>query len=224
MRKLKALGLALVAFGAIGAAAAATASANYNIASVAGGTISGTQTNTHEIHLDLGTVKCTSATFTTSQATETADTLTILPSYDGCTLAGVKVTFHLNKCHYLYTKPTTTDALNPPVTTHEILHSKCDTGKEGEENVSAVTIKDKSGLGCEVKIGEQETKGTIMTTNEAAGTVLVESNVEGISYTWTAGCPNAGGKAGSSSNGKYTGGYRLAGKNPKGIAVAVKVT
>jgi hypothetical protein len=221
----QALGLALVVIGAVSAVIATSASANYNIASATGGTISGSQVTTNEFFTDVGTVKCTTATFSASQATETAETLTILPAYSGCTLAGVKVDVHMNKCHILATKTTTTGI--PYInTTHAIGHVKCPTKGLGPTNREDpyISITDTSGLNCDVKVAEQETEGTIMMTNEAAGTVVVESNVEGIAYSWRAGCPNAGGKVGSNTNGKYTGSVRLAGKNSGGTAVAVKAT
>jgi hypothetical protein len=217
MGKLKALGVALVAIGAANAVAATSASANYNIASATGGTVSGSQVATNEFVTTVGTVKCTTVTGSASQATETAETVTGLPSYSGCTLAGVKVNITTNKCHYLSTKPTTTE---PTGTTHAIVHVKCSTAGTN----AFILIKDTSGLGCEIKVAEQEPGGTVMITNEAAGTVFGESNVEGIAYTWTAGCPNAGGKAGGDSKGVYKGSGRAAGKNTSGTTVAVKVT
>jgi hypothetical protein len=217
MRNLKALGLALTAIGAISVVAAASASANYNIASATGGTISGSQVTTNEFVTTVGTVKCTIATFSGSSATETSETETILGSPSGCTLAGVKVAITGGKCHVLATKPTTTE---PTGTTHAIVHVKCPTSGTN----SFILIKDTAGAGCEVKVAEQETKGTVMMTNEAAGTVLVESNVEGIAATWTAGCPNSGGKAGGDSLGQYKGSIRFEGESTGGSNVTVKAT
>jgi hypothetical protein len=229
MRKLKALGLALVAIGAISAVAAASASANYNIASATGGSISGSQTVTNEFVTTIGTVKCTTATFAASQATETAETLTVLPTYSGCTLAGIKVNITTNKCHYLFTKPTTTE---PTGTTHAIVHVKCPTAGTN----AFILIKDTAGAGCEVKVAEQETKGTVMMTNVpehisivegkevlTKDKVSVESNVEGIAATWTAGCPNTGGKAGGDAKGKYLGSVEVEGKSGE-TKVGIKVT
>jgi hypothetical protein len=59
------------------------------------------------------------------QASETAATLTVGALYGECTLAGVKVTVDTSSCHFLFTNPTTTDALNPPYGTHAAMHIVC---------------------------------------------------------------------------------------------------
>jgi hypothetical protein len=219
MRNSLAVTLALFAAGAIAAAPAPSASANYNLASATGGTISGSQVGANEFLTDAGFVKCTTATFGASQATETAETLTVLPTYAGCTLSSFSATVTTSKCHYQYTKPTATDELKSPVTAHAVVNVKCPTAGTN----AFILIKDNVGLGCEIKVAEQETKGVAEMTNEEAGTVLF-GGVEGIAYSWTAGCPGAGGKAGSNTNGKYFGNIRFAGKNSGGTAVKFFVT
>jgi hypothetical protein len=196
MRKFKILGLTVFAVLAISAVAAASASAEYHIASPSGGTINGKQETTNEFFTKVGTVKCTNATFTGSQATETASTLTAHPEYSTCTLAGQKVTINTTGCNYVFQKPTT----SPLSATVQVA---CGTGN--------IIIKDTAGLGCEVKVGTQGPLSSVGFTNQEGGTVLVTAGVTGISYSYTAGCPNSGGSAGSGTTGEYKGTVKVTG-------------
>ena len=218
MRKLKVLGLALVAVCALSALSAASASANYNIASGSGGSITGNQVTSNVFTTDVGNVTCTIVTFTGSQATETAETLTVTPKFETCKLAGQKVTVDPTEgCKFLFEKPTTTE----PVGTTDANVRVCQ-DEEGNPK-GHIVIKDTAGLGCEVTVKPQ-TVGHVMFTNEAAGTVLAEATVTGIHYTWTKGCPNAPkGEPGTNTNGTYTGSVRVSGE-AGGKAVAIKVT
>jgi hypothetical protein len=211
MRKLKALGLALIAICAIGAVTAAQASATYKIKSASGGTVSGTGVTTTEMQTDVGTVKCTSATFTGEMATETTKELLVSPSYSGCSLAGVKVDITIFNCHFIFSATTPT-----PPRWHTLWVFLCTPGW-------SIVIHDTAGLGCEVKLESQEPKGVVQLENEAAGTILASPEVSGIKYSWTAGCPNSGGKAGSNTNGTYKGNIRLSAKNKGGESVGLLV-
>jgi hypothetical protein len=198
MRKLKILAVTAFAVFAISAVAAASASAEYHIASASGGTITGTQQTANEFFTDVGTVKCTTATFSGSQATETASTLTAHPEYSGCKLAGQAVKITTTGCNYEFLKPNT----GPPLTAN--VNVVC-------SGTNVILIKDTAELGCEVKVGSQGPLSNVEFANESGGKVLVTAKVGGIGYNWTAGCPNAGGKAGSNTNGKYTGSVLVTG-------------
>jgi DNA-binding transcriptional regulator YdaS (Cro superfamily) len=216
MRKVKLIGLTVVAVCAISAVAAASASAHYHIASATGGSITGSQLVQNVFTTDVGTVKCNVATFSGEQATETANELTIRPTYEKCNLAGQSVEVNTKECDYLFTEPTTTEGAD---TSHAIVDVKCNAGQ-------AIVIKDKSGLGCEVKVAEQTPEGVVEfknTTEVSPPDVDVESLVTGIHYSWTAGCPNAEKKAGSDTNGTYTGTVTVKGESG-GKPVAISVT
>src|SRR3954453_13126535 len=87
-RKIKALGLALMASLALTAVLASAASAAGTFTSSSTHTIlSGTQTTAHEFSAGsgFGKIKCSTATFagTSSATSETHQTIT--PTYEGCT-------------------------------------------------------------------------------------------------------------------------------------------
>jgi hypothetical protein len=106
MRKLKIL--ALTAFAVLWvSAAAASAFAGYHIASASGGTLPGSRQTANEVTTDVGTAKCNTATFTGSQATETASTSTLHAEYKTCTLSGQKVNITTTKCNYESKNPST---------------------------------------------------------------------------------------------------------------------
>jgi hypothetical protein len=69
-----------------------------------------------------------------------------------------------------------------------------------------IVIKDTAGLGCVVEVGSLAFIPSAGFVNEPFyGQVLVTFELGLFFYNWTAGCPNAGGKAGTAGDGKYTG-------------------
>jgi hypothetical protein len=200
MRKLKILALTAFAAFAISAVAAASALAEYHIASASGGTISASQQTSNEYGTTVGTVKCTTVIFTGSQATETASTLTLHPEYKTCTLSGQKVSISTTGCNLELLKPST-----EPLSAN--LNIVC-------SGSNAITIKDTVGLGCEVKVGSQGPLSKVAFKNETSGKVLVTAEVKGITESWTAGCPNSGGAAGIGTDGTYLGSVLATGSSP----------
>jgi hypothetical protein len=199
MGKLKTWGFAVFAVLAISAVASASAFAEYHIASGSGGTVTGQQLTTNELFTNVGTQKCTTLTFSGSQATETASALTVHPEYSRCTLAGQRINYITTGCNYEFQKPSTGP---PPMADMKIACS----------GSNVILIKDTNGLGCEVKFGPQGPLGDVAFTNNPViggipqtGKVLVTFEIVGLSYTYTAGCPNSGGSAGSGTNGQYKG-------------------
>ena len=214
MRKLKVLGLALVAICALSALASASASAKYD-SEVEHTILSGTQATANTFTTTIGNVTCATATFSGTALTSTkveggftAAEQTVTPTYSGCTLSGLKVTINTTGCTYKFTTP-------------ESLKAKVHV--EG----CTIVIKDTAGLGCEVKVKPQTPTGHVGFTNQGAGKtrdVLVTATVTGIHYTYTAPCPNAGGVAGTEENGTYSGTVTLKGANTAGEQVGIWVT
>jgi hypothetical protein len=218
MRSFKAFSLALVAMFALSAVMASAAFATYD-SEVATTTLNGSQKTENEFTTDVGTVKCKTATFSGTQSgTEvgktgvfTAPTVTVHPTYETCNLAGQSVSITTTGCDYVFATAVSQKAA---------VTVKCETGKE-------IIIKDKAGLGCEVKVKGQSPSGTVAFKTEGAGKtreVLVTSSVTGISYSWTAGCPNAAKKAGSNTNGTYSGSVLEKGTNAAKEQVGISVT
>jgi hypothetical protein len=204
MRKLRILGLIVVAIGVINAAAAAPAFAGYHIAVPAGGWIEGSQQTTNQFTFDVGTAKCTGARLSGNLVGETSSYMTLHPEYTGCTLSGQKVTINSTSCNYEFWPPSTSP-LSAPIVVN------CSFG--------TLLIKDTAGLGCEVKVGSQLLPFSPAGFANESGKVLVTYSVTGMSYSWTAGCPGAGGKAGKDTNGKYTGTVLLASSSGAAISV-----
>jgi hypothetical protein len=108
-RKLKALGLALVAAFAMSAVLASGAQANGTLSAdtgeanvdLTGSLISHNGVTHHSFNTFFGTVTCTNVTFegTTSQG---STELTIIPSYTGCTTNGKPTTITMNGCDYIF--------------------------------------------------------------------------------------------------------------------------
>jgi hypothetical protein len=216
MRKLRAFALAVIAALAIGAVASASAFAGYR-SEIEKTNYSGAQVTQIVFATDIGSVKCTTATFVATEVkgTEkgaknfTAETLSFQPSFSGCTLAGLKVTFDSKSCLEDYTPNTPT----PENKKHFRVDPSCTGG--------TTTIKDTAGLGCELTVGSQTWGGVEKGNNLGSGSTReIEGVLEltEIAYSWTAACPNAGGKAGSKSNGTRSGTIRLKGTNPSGGA------
>jgi hypothetical protein len=204
------LGVIFFAVCAFGTLAVASASASYNIASPTGGTIAGSQVAQNTFVTDIGAIRCATSTLSGSQASESAEELTLHPNYEICSMGGLKTKLSTGSCDYRFSKTFPVEML-----AGASMSIKCSSG--------AIVYKDTMGLGCEVKFPEQTTGGYVTFANEAAGTVLADFHVSGIKYSWTAACPNAGGKAGEASNGAYSGTDRLAGKTPAGAGATITV-
>lgn len=99
-RKLKSVGIAMVAILAMSAVVVAAAQAA-TFTSTKAGAISSEQTTKHEIKTKAGTIKCSSVTFS-GVAALSSSTQTLTPTYSGCLLGGVlEVTVTMNGCDYL---------------------------------------------------------------------------------------------------------------------------
>ncbi|HEY2717088.1 MAG TPA: hypothetical protein VGI73_12785 [Solirubrobacterales bacterium] len=215
MHKLKVLGLALVVIGALSAAAANSACAEYHINNAAGGSITASKKVINEFGTDVGTVKCSVSTFSGSLAAETAAILTVHPTYSGCTLGGLSVTISTAACSFIL-GGTVTPGLTAPVSV------ECGAGN--------IVIRDSLGLACEVKVPTQTPSGGVTFTSVAGGTVSVAAAVSNIKYSWTASCPSKTAAGGTSepvnigSIGTYSGEVTATGTKSGGGAAEIMVT
>src|SRR6201999_1288017 len=104
-----------IALFAIGAVAATSALAGAYHSEIETTNITGTQQTTNEFKTDMGTLKCTTVTYTgqlkgskKAEKDYSAEMLTMSSKYEGCTLAGTKVNVTTTECAYTYTIPTST--------------------------------------------------------------------------------------------------------------------
>jgi hypothetical protein len=199
--KLKALGLALFAALAMSAVAVSSASAKPVIAKagVASGTV------TAEGNEDIFTagagseVKCTSAKYE-GTFTSPSSTLTVTPSWSGCTAfgftahvtdTGCNYLFHLTEAHHPTIPAFTAGAtLECPEPTSHII----------------ITVTSFGSSICTITFGDQSTIQTDLTVTNIAGKpdhLKVHGNLHGIKYRVTTddsfACPSVG----EYSNGSY---------------------
>jgi hypothetical protein len=191
---------------AVSAIAASSAFATYDQAAKTA-TLSGSQTTKNIFTTDSGTVKCTEATFsgngigTTAEPTAGITTfpeVTVHPVYTNCTAFGLAAEVKTTGCNYVFTTATTTTTGS-----HAAVHVECETGKEIEVIAG--------GGACVTKVPAQTPGGVVKFANEPAGKVTATAEVTGISYS-QAGTGCTGGNK-SDTNGTYTGGVLLEGKN-----------
>ncbi|HEX7278555.1 MAG TPA: hypothetical protein VF255_02920 [Solirubrobacterales bacterium] len=215
-RKLKALGLALVAVFAMSALSAASASAVEFHSSVAHTELRGEQhAGEDTFTVNAGTVRCSHATYTGTETSATATTQSVTPAYTGCKAFGfVNTTIDTNGCSYRFdSNGNNVDIICPG---------------------NPITV---TAFNCWVTVGSQENLGTVTYTNVAGQTtknekeevigvheddVTVDVNITGIKYTQHSksfpGCTN-----GTFTNGTYTGSATVRGFNTAGEQVDIWV-
>jgi len=203
-RKLKALGLAFVAVLAFGALSATAASAASFHSEVEHTIIDGAQPVAEDdvFTVNAGTVKCTSATYTGTQSTATNETVTVTPSYSGCTAFGfVNAPIDVNGCTYTF------NAAN------DDLIITCPEGK-------TITV---TAFNCHVDVGSQTIGTGISYHNGGSGKtrdVTATANLSGLTYTQTSktfpGCTN-----GTFTNGTYKGSGTVTGTNTAGEQIGI---
>jgi len=186
-RNLKALGLALVAAGALVALAASSASAiNPQFHSEAEHTIiTGSQEGNNTFVVNAGTVHCSTATFEGTASVKTPASLTIAPNYKSCNLTAItletlEAVVDMNGCHYLFTP-----------------------GGEVHLTCPSAPIRVTAPL-CTVTVHPQTVQKVDYINNGAGSTrnVTVTSTATGLVYTQSSTCP---GGSGTFSNGTYNG-------------------
>ncbi len=201
-RNLKALGLALVAAFALSAIAASAASADFITTNDGTTILESEATETQVFKNGEGVeVKCTAVAVDGSIVGTTAETVTVEPTYSGCTIVIPKVGtvpafVDTEGCHYLFTTVTQ-------------VHILCPTGKK--ITVTAELVKGAKSK-C-LEIGEQTpTTPEVHYINNAKSAnemdTEVESTVSGITY-------NKAGPCGAVENNDatYTGKVTVKGKD-----------
>ncbi len=167
-----------------------------------------------------GTVECTSSSFSGSVSGPEQTSVTLIPTYIGCSAFGFAITqTKTNGCTYRFEVTAEPSAETYTGKPFQII---CPAGKEIEITPTSFGVSV-----CTQKIAEQTpSKGHVVYTNNAELGVqmdyLVNATVEGISYTGTGGaCGNSG------SNATYSGQTTLKGyedeahKLRSGVTVAV---
>ena len=205
IRKLKFLGLALAAVFAMSAVGASAASALVQFHTEgAPVTITANQhEGTNGFDVQFGEVKCTTAKLHgTTQEKTTETTITLTPTYEGCTFAGVATTIDMNGCDYT----AHVHNLGPPYT--GFITIKCVLGSE-------ITVT--GGNKCTVHVPAQTNLGTITYTNTGSGStkeITVHLNgIQNITYTQTKGTAAVGACATMTTGaGKYTGKVTITGE------------
>jgi hypothetical protein len=175
-RKLRVLGLALVAVFAMSVVAASAAQAAQFTSSSAG-PISGEQIGeVNEFTTDVGQVECEIGTFTGTAATA-ASTQTINANYEECLVGGlVPATVSMGTCDYLFKATGKVDVV-------------CGVGGK----ITVLAGK------CTITVGPQTELGNVTYENNGSH-LLVKAAVTGIKYTLDTGCNPTGER----SNGTYT--------------------
>lgn len=195
IRNFKTLGLTLIAMFAMTALSASAASAaefRHEDPEDARVHASNAGEGAHVFTAGLiGNISCSTATFTGTEFLPSPQaTITVVPSYSGCTFLGVKeVKVNMEGCEYRFNTPASEGA----GTFTGSVSILCPAGKKINFEAS----------GCKVEVGEQ-TVSSVTYTNLAGPpkAVTVKSNVTGITYTGSALCPGA---QGTHSDGTYTG-------------------
>jgi len=211
-RKLKALGLAMVAvfaMSAIAAQGAQAATPGLLTAASYPATLTGTNTagNIHKFELTalkLST-ECTTAKFAGSLASPGSSTITVAPTYEGCKAFGLSATIDTTGCHYLIHIGET---LTPGGNYGGTIDAEC--SGTNLIRITAGIIGNK----CEVTVASQ----TGLSKGEGiagASDIEVKATVTGIKYTVTKDegtCPLS--KVGETfSDGDYNGNVTVTGSS-----------
>ncbi|HEX7278554.1 MAG TPA: hypothetical protein VF255_02915 [Solirubrobacterales bacterium] len=203
-RKLKALGLALVAVFAMSALSAASASAIEFHSAVAHTELRAEQhAGEDTFTVNAGTVRCSHVTYAGTESFATSSFQTVTPTYTGCRAFGfVSTTIDTNGCSFHFSS------------NGQSFSIFCGAG-----NPMAVTA-----FNCWVTVGTQLNAGFVVHTNQG-GTpidVTVDMNITGIKYTQHSksfpGCTN-----GTFTNGTYTGSATMQGFNTVGEQIGIWV-
>ena len=210
IRKLKFLGLALVAVFAMSAVGASAASAvvQFHTEKTPVTITANQHAGTNGFDVQFGEVKCTTAKLhgTTPSDVTTETTITLTPTYEGCTFAGVATTVHMNGCDYTVHVTNAGPPYGGPVTI------KCPAGQE-------ITVT--GGNKCTVHVPPQGNLGPISYTNTGVGaTREITAHLEGIqniTYTQTKGTAAVGACGNLTTGaGKFTGTITVTGENDPG--------
>jgi hypothetical protein len=194
MQNFRVLGLALIAVVALSALAVSAAQATTSLHSEEEKTrIEGTQVTQNKWIFDGGNFVCTSAVYHGTTTAKTVTTITLTPTYSGCSFAGRAATMDTNGCDlFLFI----VGSSFPVTATMDIV---CPFGKELTVTVPSIE--------CTIHIEPgQNGLSHITFANGGAGTTrdaLATLAVKGITYTETKPCPGSNGS--TTNNGQLTG-------------------
>lgn len=206
-RKIKALGLALVASLAPSVVGVSAASAADFHSTSSHTFLSGGQTTQHTftVGVGFGAIKCKVATFTGTSAATTTTFLTLEPHYTECTDSfGRAVDVSDNGATYTFTN-------TAPGSMHIAI-----------PNSKLIEIKVTNGGGavvCTVLIASQ-TNSPLDYSNSGSG-ILVASTINNITSTTVGGFFNCGVADGAHTGGSYTGSTTITGTDTSGKAVTL---
>jgi hypothetical protein len=206
IRKLKGLGLLLIALSAMGAVGPAAADAAQYTCSHYGCTATGSNTKGSEVFgTEGGKVECDSH-FVTHAIGGPTSTLELSPTYTNCEAFGfLEATVNTEGCFYQFHVSGSAPTFNNSV---DVV---CTTGK---------SIKIAAGT-CRVEVKPQSGLTNVATSNSGSS-VLVKPNVSKIAYTVTQDgflCPFPKG-TGNTSDGTYTGEVTISRVGGGSIAVS----
>ncbi len=193
-RKLKALGLAVLAVCAIGAMSASAAQAGTFTAGNYPATITGIHATVQELETELGVMEC--GVKLHGELVEASEQLTLNAGYGtSCQLNGDLVHVNMNGCDYQFNAGATL-AMD---TVEGSLDIKCPTANEIDFLITAEEP-------CHLTIPEQLGLSQVVYRDKTmAQDVEVELDVEGLDYELDAGCEVEG----AFENGSYTGDITL---------------
>jgi hypothetical protein len=169
-------------------------------AAVAGNQISGVPPSQHQVATKAGTLKCNTVSFAGPTINETVASLTLAPTYENCTVAGLAATVKVNGCDFtLALVEGTTE-----ITSDLLVHLGCPEGDVLEIGVV--------GLACKITYAPQTLEG--IESHDEATDVKATFDIEGIEYTIYEGskCPNKP-ASGTYADGTYVGLSTLQGSN-----------
>lgn len=177
-RHIKALGLGIVAIGAMSMMVASAAQgAQLHVNTAAGkAIITGTQTENHKFQVTSSaagpSVQCAQGHFesTVEGAGQqiTVQELTVTGQYTGCTFLGLNATITMNGCKFTFTNTTPTTSLTQLVDV---------TGCTAAAPRIEVHVP-----GCTLTIPQQHGLSHVVFTNQANGHVEADATVSGITY------------------------------------------
>jgi hypothetical protein len=182
IRKIKTLGIAVVAVLALSAVVASAASAtNFTASSYPTAASATSSKGNDDFKTEAGSVEC-HASFAVAALSAPSETVTVTPTYTECVAFGfLNATVNMNGCDYTFY-------------TNGNVDLNCPAGKSVVITAST----------CEVSIGAQKGLKSVALANSGSG-ISAKANVGGIAYTVTKdgfGCPFGG--TGAKTGATYT--------------------
>ena len=165
-----------------------------------------------EFKLHGGETKCTTAKFTGTLSSGSSSSISVAPTYSGCTFAGLAAIIHMNGCIYQYN-------INPIAgNTTGTMDIVCPFGKE-----VTITAPSAGTPKCIVHIPPQTGLVAVTAFNLGSTTtreVTVNFAISNLKYSQTTGTSETGNcaTADNTTGGTYTGKDILTGENALGTA------